>query len=179
MKKVKNLLIGAFIMLLGLSSYGQWEKHYYVDKFGDKTNEAFISYTDLQGTFSNSAANNEKLDVDVIISYSKFDDSLPDIQFDLYEYGRGQPVGEAIGKATYSLTIKLANNITQTCSLDPEEQSLSLRYFYKLSFLNHLKDESKPIKCYIKIDSEYGSSTYNFKINPIGFTNALSKIKPK
>lgn len=162
------------------NSFGQWSFKYYVDDFGDKTNESYISYTDYNGVFSNSATSGSKLIVNLLVSYSN-GDSIPDFRFDLYEYGRGPSVGKQIGDATYTLNIKLSNSTSESYDLRAGENSLYIRFQSDdaESFLKHLKKESLPIKCYLEIDGEYSSQSYLFKINPIGFSNAHSKIYKK
>jgi|GEM_PF-391928 len=178
MKKIKNILIPVLAMLTCSTSYGQWTQKYYVDDFGDKTSKTYIDYVDNYGTFSNSATSNSELKAKIVISYSE-NDSLPDILFDLYEYGKGPAVGNAIGDAKYKLIIKLFDNTTETYYLHAGEHSLFINFsssWDKNSLINYLKKESKPIKCFILIDGEYSSQSYNFKINPVGLGNALSKI---
>ncbi len=158
----------------------QWKIKYFVDDFGDKTNDNYITYLDNNGTFSNSAAKNAKLLAQIIISYTS-NDSFPEIRFDLNEYGTNPAVGKAIGFATYKLTIKMSDNSTELYYLQAESNSLHFNPYSSrdiLSFIENLIKEIKPIKCYIHIDGEYSNETYNFKINPLGFKNALEKIKP-
>ena len=42
--------------------YGIWKKEYYIDEFGERTNQGYI-YTSLLGTFSNSATTDSRLGV--------------------------------------------------------------------------------------------------------------------
>lgn|GEM_PF-5519340 len=102
-----------------------------------------------------------------------------DIIIDLYEYGKGPTVGKAIGETFYKLSIKLSDNTTETYYLSAGQSLWINDVKDKISFISHLKKESTPIKCYLTINSEYGVQSYNFKINPIGFSNAYLKIKPK
>lgn len=68
---------------------GDWKIRYFVDRFGDKTNEAYITNKNrIRGTFSNSATTNSKLDVIFIIS------SPSDIAIKLFEYAHNNPVRE-------------------------------------------------------------------------------------
>ncbi len=176
-----NKSLFCFLLLFfifSINSYGQWSFQYYVDEFGDKTNESYISYTDYNGTFSNSATSGSKLITKLIVSYS-IGDTIPTFRFDLYEYGRGPSVGKQIGESTYTLNIKLSNSTSQSYDLYPGENSLYIRFQSKdaESFFKHLKKESSPIKCYLEIDGEYSNQSYLFKINPVGFSNANSKLR--
>ena len=173
-----------YIALLGLlvssfMSYGQWKVKNYVDEFGDKTPRKYMMYSDLNGLFSNSATENSKLIADIVVSISS-ESNVPEINFDLYEYGRGAAVGKSIGEATYALTIKLAGDKIFSCSLYPGEKSLYFNFnnsVDKESFIGFLKTEKHPIKCLIEIRNNYRSSTYNFSINPIGFANTFKNLQ--
>jgi hypothetical protein len=46
-------------LLLSLMSNAQWDTHYYVDEFGDRTDNSYDSFV-AEGTFSNSATRNSK-----------------------------------------------------------------------------------------------------------------------
>lgn len=75
------------IRLENLNNTGMWSVGYYVDEFGEKTNQAYISNTMfVEGTFSNTATQDSKLNVDFLISNSD------KISFQLYEYAGNNPV---------------------------------------------------------------------------------------
>lgn len=62
-----------------------WEYKYYVDDFGDPTDTPYIKGK-FEGTFSNSATDNSKLKVNVLIDAEGLGDNLT-IHFNLFEYG--------------------------------------------------------------------------------------------
>lgn len=73
--------------LANLNNTGIWELGHYVDNFGEKTGQSFITNTKLiKGVFSNSATENSNLNVGFLIN----DTSKISIQ--LFEYGRNNPV---------------------------------------------------------------------------------------
>ena len=57
MRKIKLVVLA---LVITLSTSAQWKKNFYVDDFGDKTNDYYYSMSSY-GTFSNSATQNSKL----------------------------------------------------------------------------------------------------------------------
>lgn len=177
----KTIATSLFLLIWSTSIFAQWTFRHYVDEFGDSTGDPYIINVDANGDFTNSATNGSRLIVHCLISYIE-GDSLPTIRFDMYEYGGGVAVGKTIGDANYSLTIKLADETKEEYSLDAGEDALYLEFFNSdqtKKFIGHLKKESKPIKCLIVVDGDYSTQTYRFKLNPVGFSSAFSKIKSK
>lgn len=81
-----------------------WESIYYVDEFGDRTNEKYIiNSKDIIGEFSNSATERSCLSVNILI-----DDSTR-ISLRLYEYCNNNPVK---GKDRYIVYVKNADGST-------------------------------------------------------------------
>lgn len=136
-----------------------WETKYYVDNFGDKTDKKYQVFIDEKGKFSNSATSGSELFARTLI-----DDT--NIRFDLFEYGRGQSVGKALGSARYTLSVK-SDNETLTYSLVAYEKALALEKKDRNRFLSMLKDAGDELKCFLEIRGEYSSSTYNFKLAPL------------
>ena len=66
------------------NNLGIWKIEYYVDEFGDRTTDGFVSTT-IDGTFSNSVTTNSPLRVKMVI-----DSSL--VLINLYEYADSTPV---------------------------------------------------------------------------------------
>ena len=64
---MKKLLALLLLSPLAFADVGDWSKSFYVDEFGDKTNEGFISQT-VKGTFSNLKEENERLRVEMYIN---------------------------------------------------------------------------------------------------------------
>lgn len=176
---IKKILTLILVMFSITYSDAQWIQKFYVDDFGDKTTDSYIVYKDSYGTFSNSATENSPLTVQVLISYTA-GDTIPEVRFDIYEYGSGPSVGRQIDQCTYGLTIKLSDNSTFTYYLKSSQSTLSMdqsKPYEIVALINSLKKESSSIKCRLSIQGEYTSNIYNFKISPVGFSAALLKIK--
>ena len=84
MKKV--ILAVAVAVLVSSLSFGQWQESFYVDEFGEKTEDSFMYIISNDGTFSNSATQNSKLKCQFMLN----DDSL---SIKVYEYGRSLATG--------------------------------------------------------------------------------------
>jgi hypothetical protein len=56
----KTILTLGMMLLIASTNYSQWTENYYVDDFGDKTEESYKQLT-AYGTFSNSATQDSKL----------------------------------------------------------------------------------------------------------------------
>lgn len=74
-------LVLTLLTLLSLNTFAQWETHYYVDEFGDETNESYKALV-AKGTFSNSATQNSLLLGGVI-----WDEKNEAFSIKLLEYG--------------------------------------------------------------------------------------------
>lgn len=85
-------------------SNGIWKINYYVDSFGDPTNEGYITNSDIiVGTFSNSATTDSELGVSFLIT------NKDDIAIKLYEYMNNNPVKD---DGLYVVSIKDSSNKT-------------------------------------------------------------------
>jgi hypothetical protein len=133
-----------------------WAVSYYVDEFGDPTNDGFITNTSyIKGQFSNSATEGAKLNVQFLINDSN------DIAFQLYEYAGNNPV-KAYSTEHYKVVLKdkddnetilLAKNYLDRLTLD-KKGSLTI---------HQLLSNGGPIKFYVR-NNENGTSRYVFKI---------------
>lgn len=81
---------------------GIWKTNYYVDSFGDPTDEGYITNSQIiVGSFSNSATTNSDLGVSFLIT------DKDNIAIMLYEYMRNTPVKD---DGLFVVTIKDATN---------------------------------------------------------------------
>ncbi len=86
-----------------LEALGNWGFGFYIDEFGDETNEAFVSQT-VRGTFSNTATSGSALRVKMYISVDD-DGNTYQPFFRLYEYDRSNPM-----KGKYPSNNQFASN---------------------------------------------------------------------
>ncbi|PKQ60134.1 hypothetical protein BZG02_20615 [Labilibaculum filiforme] len=99
-KKKKEAEEKERIRLENLNNTGMWSVRYYVDEFGEKTNQGYISNSlSIKGSFSNTATQDSRLNVDFLISNSS------KISFQLYEYAGNNPV-KAYSSESYRVLIQ-------------------------------------------------------------------------
>ena len=79
LSRTKKILIASvlftFNTLLCFTADAQWQEKYYVDDFGDKTDQRY-EFMSASGTFSNSATQNSKDEEVVIINVYEYGSSL-------------------------------------------------------------------------------------------------------
>jgi hypothetical protein len=177
---MKRLIFIVFILSVfvaaGLSaqnnsnSVGIWRIHEFVDEFGDKTGEKFISTGDfIRGTFSNSAIKDGQLRAVPIISRQSFG-------FQFYEdYFRANNVASTfiiINSATVSVRDKDGN----TLRLRGTTPEMSGQRLYIAPFVDIISALKKGglVRFSINIDN---INVYRFDIsNADGFDRAFEQI---
>lgn len=88
------------IRLANLNNTGIWSVRYYVDEFGEPTKKGYITNTlSIKGTFSNTATQDSRLNVDFLIS------NYSSISIQLYEYAGNNPV-KAYSSESYTVLIQ-------------------------------------------------------------------------
>lgn len=163
MKKVIFILM----LVLSVVSFGEWKTGFFVDDFGDPTNEKYIYFV-TDGSMDNSSVQNGNAKIQMFIS-SKGDVKIASHPYSWSNTPEKQP---------------------STASLLKTDKGEVIKYFYlnndgwmfndvgtynKLSdagMINFLK-KSKNIK--IQINYKYGTS-YTFLVDCIGFTKAYNQI---
>lgn len=99
-KKLKEAKEKERVRLANLNKTGMWSVRYYVDDFGEPTKKGYIKNTKLiRGTFSNTATQDSKLDVNFLISDSE------SISIQLYEYAGNNPV-KAYSSESYIVLVQ-------------------------------------------------------------------------
>jgi len=152
----------------------KWHKGYYVDDFGDPTNNSFIKTT-TEGIFSNSAVSNEYLYVEIYIDKNS-------AGIFLHEYSSSNPAEYFIdGEGEMKLKNRAGNILTIT-SFGKWNNSGGLsinNYSYynaptdHTKLVNFLKRSIGEIK--VSIKDSY-SSTYFFVIDATGFTDGYNNL---
>ena len=89
---------------------GIWEKRFFVDDFGDPTDQAYYT-TRMYGTFSNSATTNSLAEATILVDPSNEDASVAII---LYEYGDHQVKNPYESIQEYEVQIKDTNGIVHS-----------------------------------------------------------------
>ena len=99
-KKKKEAEEKERIRLANINNTGMWSVRHYVDEFGEPTKQGYITNTSsIKGTFSNTATQNSRLNVDFLISGSY------KISIQLYKYAGNNPV-KAYSSKSYRVLIQ-------------------------------------------------------------------------
>ena len=153
---------------------GIWSIKYYVDDFGDPTDEGYIAHDYyIKGTFSNSATTNSNLNVYFLIS------GADDIAVQLYEYAGNSPV-KAYSTDEYEILIKDSSGIKHSMSGKMYEGGK--RVYFDPSFKkNHISKMHNILLAGGEVSvvitkKEYGLSNYKFKFNADGYKNIFTQL---
>ncbi len=156
-----------------LTFKGIWTIKYFVDDFGDFTDDAYISSSILKnGTFTNSATKDSDLSSRIIV------DEYGQSYIFLYEYGSTQVTGSSSYPTKYNIKVKLADGTIKEFTGENDHDRLALDYKCMLEFLDVLLAE-QPFKIIITEVNDYFADSYNLgTIDPQGFTNAFNEAFP-
>lgn len=127
-----------------------WEVGYFVDEYGEKTDNAFIG-TICLGEFSNSATTNSRLRVTILVT-------LDDIRFDLYEYGDNLTKGDG----TYQFRAKLPDDTEIIFTAYNDRSGCTSVSSHDRSKVLDLFKKYDHIRFAARTTSEYSLSTYRF-----------------
>jgi len=158
-----------------LTKTGDWSKGYYVDEFGDRTKQGFITQS-VKGSFSNSATQNSDLKVKIYINNA--DISKGDPWFRFYEYAGTNPI-----KGVF-------DSNTMRCRIKDDKGGISNLYlnqgqgedYLKIDIYNDVERTLQNFKALIRregtgnfvcIQDEYSVSKYYFKLNFKYFNNIV------
>lgn len=150
---------------------GVWNVKYYVDSFGDPTDEAYITQRGYSsGKFSNSATTNSRLSWFFLIDADSV--SIKMMEYGSYPVGYGDYVMEvkdSEGKVWEFMLEGGSDRVTIV-------KSYSSYYSQTEDFINILKQEL-PVKIAIRESGSYATSKYNLgNFDPSGFCNAYAKL---
>ena len=170
-KRIKDSIrLTDSLAILKYSPKLNWQIFKYIDEFGESTKKRYITtQNDLFGTFSNSATENSKLKVRILI------DNPERISIMLFEYEGNNPVKKSSYQG-YSIKVKSksSNPITIYGINSTDRILLNEKSSRQLTEL--LKEGGK-IQFYIIENSDYSPSSYNFEIeNADGFADIITRL---
>lgn len=170
-KKKKAAEIKERKRIANLNNTGIWQNSFFVDKFGEATNEPYITTDYIGGTFSNTATENSKLNVNFLIP------ARAKIALQLFEYAGKNPVKNYGGSAAnYSVLVKDKNN--KRYELIAQNWSERLYFIEKDSLkLHDILMKGGNISFRITEDKRR-SNQYSFTIkNADWYNHAYTKLK--
>ena len=147
---------------------GIWEIRNFVDQFGEKTSERYITNKDkFVGIFSNSATENSELNVSFLIS------SPSNISIMLYEYAGKNPV-KPFKTERYKIESRDSNGGDDSYTAENTSDRLSLDHDNSMK-LHRLLLKGGKIKFSISV-LDKSHTTYSFSINNAdSYDNAFEK----
>lgn len=158
------------IKLANINNLGIWHVGYYVDDFGEPTNQGYIR-TNTNGTFSNTATQDSNLNVRFLISNES------DISIMLFEYAGNNPVKGY--KDRYRITVLDKDKKRHqfgSSNYDSDRLTVDTSDAKKLSNVLKTGGEIK----FLIVDTKRSSTRYSFTIeNADWYENALTKLKAK
>ena len=160
----------------------QWDVRYFVDEFGDETDEAYVQCKKITGTFSNTATSNSRLYVYVSFEEGNYKGGF--ISFRLLEYGSHKAThfsseriefmfkieenGESV---THYMTLTAGSDMSSDVYTWEEQNEYDIDDFH--AFIDALKSE-QTFPCRIDIGD---SSEYHFTIDGTGFEEAVIEME--
>ncbi len=146
-----------------------WEKDYYVDEFGNPTNEPFIKLKDYyaRGHFSNSATNSSSMSAKFLVNKNT-------VGIELFEYSGMYPVTGLSSEYAY-IKIQTEDGSVyelKPCSFILNNKRIIVRneYYNNVEILFKAFSENDSVKFRIEVKGSYSnSSIYNFTLDTRGF----------
>lgn len=160
------------VSLANLGNTGMWQNTFYVDNFGEKTKDAFIRNAELiSGSFSNTATQDSKLNVRLLIDGSK------KMAVVLYEYAGNNPVKDVSTNA-YAVRIKDRDGKKYELKATNDSDRLELGSVDS-GVLNQILLKGGQIQFWIQ-NLETPTTQYQFTIaNADWYGNAYQKLMSK
>ena len=172
---MKKLLALLLLSPLAFADVGYWSKSFYVDDFGDKTNQGFISQT-VKGKFSNSATQNSRLRVKILISNANVMENVP--WFRLYEYDGRNPIKGVYSQNGMSCRIKNQDNIIFRLPITQNQGSDHFEISYIKKNIKMFEEliANEGTASFVCIDDNSSTSKYMFKFDFKGYKNMLKEF---
>ena len=149
--------------------FGYWKIAYYVDEFGDKTNEKYVR-ADLSGTFSNTATNGSKLNVSFLIDSDSFD-------IKLFEYGDNLVKNSYSRSEKYVVKVKAddGETITLSANMWSGNDRITFDRTSENQIMNIMKT-AKQIKFFV-YPSNWTTTKYNFTVKTGNFPDLIGQVR--
>ncbi|MEA4928415.1 MAG: hypothetical protein VB104_07025 [Candidatus Limiplasma sp.] len=144
---------------------GMWELRYYVDEFGNPSEQGYITNTKWnKGEFSNSATEGAALNAQFLID-------IDDVALKLYEYAGSNPL-KVYNTTVYDVSILASDGQKYTC----QATEYSDRLYLPRDVLDIFSQNGKT-SFYVAETGSYASSTYNFTIADTSYIgNAIALL---
>ena len=151
---MKQLFLSIALAMTGVS-YAQWNTEYYVDEFGEKTNETFY-YFDVVGVFSNSATTNSDCGF-----FVKRDDNEGSYTISIYPYNRDSR--ESWTSSTFQdIKLKKPSGDVETLSGFCYKKGQVLFSEEDYPIFKEAISQSGDYTFLLKYDGNYSESSYKF-----------------
>lgn len=144
--------------------------HYYVDEFGDATDQGYISQEYLSyGTFSNSATTNSEISWYLIAS--------PDeLSFVIFEYDSFRVKGSSGFPTEYTVSIKTETGDIIRLYAENHSDRISISQRDQTRLLSELK-KGQTLKIAIAEQTDYSPSSYNLgELDCTGFEETYNQL---
>lgn len=153
-----------------VSTESQWAKYYYVDDFGDATDEVYLTTKKaIYGTFTNSATQDSLLKI-----YPLIDET--NSSFVLYEYEDSLVTGSSDYPGKYIILIRDEKGKDWSIGGSNFGDRVAIQSI-KRDLFNNLLVTNKHLKVRITEQSNYYPSSYRFDIDTTGFKELYSALK--
>ncbi len=163
-----------------MNKVGLWKYNFYVDDFGDRTNDGYVMLRTM-GKFSNTATSGSPLKIEMYLNEGLTDNPW----FRLYEYAGNNPIRGIYSNSAYNTLrckvrdkydteINFSLNQFQgqdSFSLSKGRNGVEIKSILRRSILGNLELK---VYCYVQ---QTPSSTYFFKLDFQYFENALRKFQ--
>ena len=144
-----------------------WELRYYVDEFDQPTSKWYVANRNyFTGTFSNSATENSKLNVIILVDAEK-------VSFVLYEYGHNMVKNSYSKSNGYTIVMKDVSGTRHEMSgyIPSQGDRLILNDSYEKKVVNALKQSGEVI--FYIYDSDRTVNEYLFTVETDNFKNLI------
>ena len=154
-------------------SIGKWSIGYFVDEFNNPTDHKYIRCDTVQGTFSNSATTNSKLNAYLLVNKPYTNTDWLEVEIKLFEYGNSVVKG-IFSSEEYDITILDTKKVKHylTGKIYKGDDRIGVEEVDEM--LSILKQQGT-ISIYME-SSKYSISTYLFSIETSNFYDLVDTL---